>query len=298
MAGKSRGATALVGWLLLCAGIVGAITLFIVGQQRYESIIDSMAPAEVGCTTTLRFTDPGTFYVFEELIDSPSDTTDDGTTPDDASATGECVPTGTAGAEFGFEMNTGDRVVRTVRDRSVSYDANGRTGESYASFEVSAPTTVDIAVTSPDTLRRATIGRDPVAARDEMRTLGVILGVAGGVLGLLLLILTGWRSRRAMAAHTPDGPGWSRPTPPAPSMSGPAVTTGAQRGPQVPVNPHLPDHVVGTGPQAEPWAPPAVPSAPASPSLPPLPRRMAPPTVADDAGSSETAHHGDDTTVD
>ncbi len=279
---RGRGVTAAVGWLLLCGGIIGAIALVLVGQRRFENTIDTFARAQVGCATTLRFTDPGTFYVYEETIDP-----DVATDPVTGVEAGECVPAGIPGSEFSFTLSTGDGVVRTVRDRSITYEQDGRTGESYSTFEVAAPVTVDIAVSGPDTNTVAAVGRNPVEARDEMRRAAVILGVAGVVLGVLLLVLSGRKSRRAGALVLPDGPGWSRPIPPAPPVvwppSGPSISGVVPTTSQQPINPHMPDGPAGTYEPANPWASPTYELKP-MPAAEPLPQRM----PAPQAGQADT----------
>lgn len=308
MAGKSRGRglTAAVGWLLLCAGIVGAISLVVVGQRRFDDTVSTFARARVGCVTTLRFTEPGTFFVFEETGQAPVSTSGG----DDIA--GQCTPTADVSREFAFSLTAGEGPVGTVRERSISYEQDGRSGQSSATFLVTAPVTVDIVVVGPDDNVVAAVGRNPHEARDDMRRLAVVLGVAGLVLGLLLLVLSGRRSRRANVATLPDGPGWSRPIPPAPPVmwppSGPSISGAVQPSTQRPINPHMPDHPVGDPSTAGPW-----PSPTQGLFLPPvaeaLPRRMAPPPTdaatrpdsATDAGptvGSEASHHRDDTPED
>ena len=320
MAGKSkgRGVTAAVGWLLLCAGIVGAVALVVVGERRFENTVSTFARAQVGCATTLRFTDPGTFFVYEETGPSPV-----ASTPVvDSDPADQCVPAEVAGTEFSFTLTTGDGVVRTVRDRSITYDQNGRTGESYSTFEVASPVTVDILVSGPDVNTVAAVGRNPQQARDDMRRTAVTLGIAGVALGVLLLVLSGRRSRRAGAASVPDGPGWSRPIPPAPPVTwpptGPSIAGAVPTTTQQPINPHMPDRPVGHVPPDQPWASPTQ-GLILPPAVDPLPRRMPPapqlepPKSTEGAATdqsvptlppvapvidSEAAHDGDDTTID
>jgi hypothetical protein len=294
MAGKSRGrgVTAAVGWLILCAGVVGAIALLIVGERRFENTVDTFARAQVGCATTLRFTDPGTFFVYEETGPSP-------VTSDSAGADVEaCVPSSQAGSEFSFTLTSAEGPVRTVRDRSITYQQGGRTGESYSSFEVASPVTVDIVVTGPDINTVAAVGRNPVEARDEMRRLAAILGVAGVILGVLLLVLSGRKSRRAAATTLPEGPGWSRPIPAAPPVTwpptGPSITGSVPTTSQQPINPHMPDRPVGSVAPGEPWPSPSA-GLVLPPPADPLPRRLPAPRFDP---PSEAAHDGDDPTKD
>jgi hypothetical protein len=314
MAGKSRGrgVTAAVAWLLLCGGVIGAIALVIVGERRFDNTVETFARANVGCATTLRFTDPGTFYVYEETGTSPA-ATDASGTPADVET---CVPASQPGTEFSFSLTAGEGPVRTVRDRSITYQRDGRSGASYSSFEVAAPVTVDIVVSGPDITTVAAVGRNPVQARDEMRRTAAILGVAGVVLGALLLVLSGRKSRRAWVMTLPEGPGWSRPIPAAPPVTwppaGPSIDGIVSTTSQQPINPHMPDRPVGSVAPGEPWPSPThVLMLP--PTADPLPRRLPAPKFdppmmptapniepVDQASDrpSETPHDRDDATED
>ena len=63
---KGRGTAAVFGLLLVFAGVIGAAVLFVLSQNRPDQAVDDFARAPIGCTTTLEFSETGTFFVFEE----------------------------------------------------------------------------------------------------------------------------------------------------------------------------------------------------------------------------------------
>jgi hypothetical protein len=91
----------------------------------------------------------------------------------------------------------------------------------------------------------AAVGRDPELGVKELRRGAIVVGVVGVVLGALMLLLAGRRSKRAATfVDAPGGPGWG----PAPRR-GPCVPTWPPeppRVPQVPVNP-MPAARAGAG---------------------------------------------------
>ncbi len=255
---KGRGTAAAFGMLLLLAGLVGGGVLFALSIRRPTQAVEGFARAPVGCTTTLDFTETGVFFVFEDVgppVEIPE---------------GGCEPTADPSRSFAFEMSGPDGPVVPRADGSLSYDTGDYIGASVARIEVEVPGEYEIVVVGDDPSAAAAIGRDPDDGVEDLRQRAILVAIIGGVLGLLLLILAGRRSKKAAAFLTPDGPGWdlrdaSKDTIPAPDISHLA---------QRPVNPHAPFEQVSIAPDldevdamlaqaarpepASPWAPPAV----------------------------------------
>ncbi len=220
---KGRGTAAAIGLFILFAGLVGGGVLYVVSQNRPSETVDGFARAPIGCTTTLEFSEVGTFYVFEEA----------GVVFE---GEGSCQPVATPSASFGVEF-VGDLVPdEVVRDESVSYDVDGFDGRSVQRIEITEAGEYSVAVTATDLTVAAALGRDPNEGVDDLRRTALVIAIGGVVLGLLLLTLSGRRSKQAAVMSTPDGPGWG---PAQPRSTGdwppeaPSVT-------QVPVNPHEP----------------------------------------------------------
>lgn len=245
---KGRGVAATFGLLVLLAGVAGAIVLWVMAERRPEQAVDGFARGPIGCTTTLEFGDTGTFYLYEELVGT------------DADAFAECEPVATPDLDFGAELLDDGRPVAARDDTSIAYDTASAVGESIARIEIVEPGRYELVVEGNDPAIVAAVGRDPELGVDDLRRGAIGVGIVGVVLGGLLLLLAGRRSKRAATATPPVGPGWgpaqrsvtdARVWPPEPP-----------RVPQVPVNPMLPQEPV----RADPAAPPAAPWAPPLPS--------------------------------
>jgi hypothetical protein len=273
---RGRGLAAALGLFLLFAGLVGGGVLYIVAQRRPAQTVDGFARAPVGCTTTLDFTETGTFYVFEEVG------------ADAATVGNGCQPVADPSADFEVTF-TGELTPSIVDDaETVSYDVDGFDGRSVQRIEITEPGQYTVEVLGDDLTVVAALGRDPDEGVDDLRRSALILAIVGIVLGLLLLTLAGRRSKRAAEVTTPDGPGWGpsqragsgdwSPEPPRPG--------------QVPVNPHeppsraTPERVAPSG--ASSWQPPSGDAAgdlPApDPNAPPAPPPVDDPVLPDTPG--------------
>lgn len=273
MAARStaRGTAAAIGLFLLFAGLVGGGVLYIVSNQRPSQAVEGFARAPIGCTTTLEFSEVGTFYVFEEA----------GTTFEPVE--GGCQPVATPGATFGAQF-TGDRVPDAIaQDGTISYDVDGFDGSSVQRVEITEPGEYAVAAMGSDLTVVAALGRDPNEGVDDLRRTALTVAIGGVVLGLGLLTIAGRRSKRAATVTNPDGPGWGPARqradgnwPPEPPRMG-----------QVPVNPHQPNEPASVTPPASPLPErePSTPSPWEAPSgsaepLPPPPDTSAPPPTS------------------
>lgn len=244
---RGRGVAATFGLLLVIAGVAGAVVLWVMADRRPEQAVDGFARGPVGCTTTLEFSDTGTFFVYEERVGEGVD------------AFGACDPVPTADAEFGVELRQDGRVVALRDDTSVSYDTASAIGTSVARVEIDEPGRYDLVVVGADPEVVAAVGRDPEAGVDELRRGAVVVGVLGILLGALLLLLAGRRSKRAATYGTPQGPGWG---PQTSVLASPATWPPEPPRVQQPVNPLLPPDEPdliddgGGAAASSPWGPP------------------------------------------
>lgn len=223
---KGRGTAAAFGLLLLFAGLIGGAVLYMLSVRRPSEVVDGFARAPVGCTTTLRFTETGTFYVYEDLgpvIKVPD---------------GGCEPTANPAQTFGFDMQGPDGPVVQRADAGLSYDTDDHLGNSVARIEIDVAGEYVVVVVGDDPAVVAAIGRDPDDGVDDLRQGAIIVAVIGVVLGGLLLVLAGRRSKKAAAFLSPDGPGWG------PQQGGERVMVSAEPVVRSAVNPHEPDQQV------------------------------------------------------
>lgn len=271
---RGRGTAAAFGLLLLLGGLVAAGVMYALSSGRHDDAVEDFARAGVGCTTTLDFSETGTFYVYQETVS-------DFTVPD-----GDCTPIAEPGRSFDAQI-TGPTEVTLLGDDSISYDSGRFVGTSVARFVIDETGLYEISVHGPEAATVAAVGRDPSKQVDEMRRGALAVGIAGVVLGGLLLALAGRRSRKASTPTIPDGPGWGQPRDPADRAWPPSPPTVPQR----PVNPHQPDEPARPvppppplpsrtpNPPTSPWAPPTVntPPADSTPPEPPPQVRVPPP---------------------
>ena len=270
---QGRGTAAAVGLFLLFAGLVGGGVLYVVAERRPAQSVEGFARAPVGCTTTLDFTETGTFYVYEEV----------GTAA--GVADGNCQPVAVPGADFEVVF-TGDLTpVTATTDDSNSYDVDGFDGRSILRVELAQTGQYSVAVTGSDLTVVAALGRDPDDGVDGLVRAAVIVAIGGVALGLLLLVLSGRRSKKAATVSPPDGPGRvpsSIPDSRGPDPTGAAWPPEAPRVDQAPINPHAPPPTPEPEPPASgpSWQPP---SGEAASSLPP-PEPSGEPTLPEQPG--------------
>lgn len=235
---RGRGVAATFGLLLVLAGVAGAAVLWIMAERRPEQAIERFARGPVGCTTTLEFSDTGTFFVYEERL------------TEDADAFAACEPVPAPDAEFSVDLLDGDTPLTLRNDTSVSYDTSTAVGRSIGRIEIDRAGQYDLTVVGADPAVVAAVGREPDAGVDELRRGAIIVGVLGVLLGSLLLVLAGRRSKRAATYGPPDGPGWG----PQHGTSTGAAATWPPEPPRVsqqPINPMLPpEPVVAASPTA------------------------------------------------
>jgi len=243
--------------VLLFTGLIVGGVMFVSSRQRHDKTVEAFARAGVGCTTTLKFSETGEFFVFEETG-----------TPIEVLDEVGCQPLATPGQPFGFEIS-GPADVPVRADSSITYEIDELTGASVATFEIETDGLYKIAVVGSDVSTVAAVGRDPSSGVSQLRRGAIVVAAAGLLLGGLLLGLAGTRSKRAATPSIPDGPGWGdRPKPE--DAAWPPLPP---RVPQVPVNPQQPDvpAAVAAPPPPLPARAPGSAAPSRSPWAPPLP---------------------------
>ena len=236
---KGRGVAAAFGLLLLFAGVIGAAVLFVSSNRREGDAVKSFARAPVGCTTTLEFTETGTFFVFEETdgaLDVPS---------------GDCQPTAEAGRAFSVQVTGPSGEIDTRRDDSLDYQAAGFAGLSVSRVTIDQPGEYQVVVVGDAVGTVAAIGRDPSDGVRQLRLGALAAGVGGVVLGVLLLLISGRRSKRSSATTSTNSPGIWPPEPPSVSQVQPPPSPASP-------SPAFPQPAPPSEPGNSPWAPPSI----------------------------------------
>jgi hypothetical protein len=284
--------TVLFGLLVLVAGIGGAVVLYLLSQQRDDDAIRDLARAPVGCKTRMSFNDTGTFYVYIEHLgrleeldgDCDASTDEYSRDPDDEPVVEITVLDDDQNA---IEL---DRV-----DDEFTYSLDDEfAGTAKRQIEIESTGDYVVNVDSVDDDFVVAVGRDPANAGDTARLGALASGIAGIVLGLVLVLLgirRGRRARRVATAYT-AGTAWpaGAPIPTAPPLMAPPLTQqmpaphdSDQRSPDLPLGPPVASPGQATpGPMAPPrvFAPPGMPTLPPDPS--PIPTAPTAPPVAPD----------------
>lgn len=228
----------LLGLGALVLAIVGALALWSVAGRRYDDAVEGLAPAPIGCDTTLVFDRQGTYTFFVETRGRVGDIEGDCDNDDRAyDVDGEAPPVeltlvNAEGAEIDLDRADGP-----------SYDRAGFMGTGVRTVDIEVEGDYVLRATSDVQDVMVRVGRDPANGVTAMR-----LG-AGAVLlaGIVLAVLAFWKGRSQ----------WTIPAEP----SGPAEA------PWEPLRPLVP-------PVAPPYANRPIPP----PYAPPRPRPLPPPT--------------------
>lgn len=247
---RARAGAAAVGLLLLLIGIAGGAALSVLSVQRPGQAVDGFGRAPIGCTTTLEFTETGTFYVFEER--GPSVVVPDG----------GCQPVADPVRPFGFELRGPDGPMAAPAEMSLGYDTHGYSGTSVARVEIVAAGRYEIVVVGDDPQVVAAIGRDPDDGVTELRQLAIIVAAVGVLFGALLVLLSR-RSRPVDGVALPEPSVWASD---ADRLGTQGIAPDLARVAALPVQPptvaewatpdESPDRRPGESPAVSPWAPP------------------------------------------
>jgi len=213
-----------VGVALIGAGIVAGGALWWGAGQRYDEAVAELAPAFVGCDTTLVFERTGTYTFFVETKgdvgqvdgDCESDDRSYDTTTDD-----------TPDVDMTLVDGRGDKV-DLDRASGPSYERDGRRGVAVRTAQIESTGDYVLTATAdePDVVVR--VGRDPAAGVTAMRVVAVVTLLAGVVAGVVLLVVGGsGASRRSAAPQPATGPAWPHGPQPPPLGPPPAVPPNA-----------------------------------------------------------------------
>lgn len=232
------------GIIVLAAGVLVGIALIGLGAANEEATVEQFARAPVGCTTTLEFTETGTFTLYVETEGRVGE------------VEGDCAAQGALYSrsdddlpQVSLTLTSADGTALALRDvNGPSYSTDDYTGAAHSAVTINETGSYSLSVVSNDSDFAIAVGRDPQGDASALLVSGVAVAVVGVVLGVVLLLLG--RSRR-------------RPPPPAaPSYFGqwPQQPTVPGYQPQVAVGyPPLPAPPPSAPPSAPPGQPPAAP---------------------------------------
>ena len=129
---QGKGRFRVLGVVALAIGVLGALALWLIAGKRYDDAVESLAPAPVGCDTTLVFDRAGTYTFFVETTGSVGEIEGDcaaddtvTTAPDDDAPRVELALTSADGS-----------LVDLNRVDGPSYDRAGARGRGFRTAEI------------------------------------------------------------------------------------------------------------------------------------------------------------------
>jgi hypothetical protein len=237
-----------LGIVALVVGVVGAIVLWMLASKRYDDAVADLAPAPVGCDTTLIFDRTGTYTFFVETTGEVGEIDGDCDGDDrEYDFDGEETPR----VELTLVDDNGDEV-DLDRASGPSYDQGGASGSGVRTADIEDTGAYVLRVDSEEDEVMIRVGRDPSSGVAPMRV---------GVIGLT-------RGRRPAATPQPAVAGTERWTPLTGPLSPPTAPPYAN--PPVP-----PPYAAPPGWPPPGWPPPGSPP-PGSPPAEHAPTRGGP----------------------
>lgn len=220
--GNRGGRLRLLGAGALLVGIVGGALLWWLAGNRYDEAVADLAPAPLGCDTTLVFDRTGTYTVFVETkgevgeIDGDCDADDRSyDLGDDDVPSVDVVLVDERGDDIDLDRVDGPR-----------YDTSDAKGEGVRSVEIDEPGDYVLTAEADSSDVMVRVGRDPSQGVAAIRIAAILVLLAGLVGGVLLFVAA---ARRATPAAAPPGPREQfpqitfRPPPTAPPYANPTV---------------------------------------------------------------------------
>jgi hypothetical protein len=207
--GPRRKGLLALGIVLLVGGVGTGAGLFVASGSQYDEAVKNLQRAPVGCDTEFDFTGTGTFIFYTESKGAIGEIRGDcQNTETDYDHDGRIRATLTLNDDNGDEVDLS-------RKSGADYDTAGFVGTAIRSVDIDEPGTYTLSVESDDNDFAIAVGRDPKSDADSLRTVALIVAIAGLVLGLVLIIL-GLRRKTVPAAASPGGFGGFAPSPAPP----------------------------------------------------------------------------------
>ena len=282
--GNRAGLLRLLGAGALLAGVVGGVLLWWFAGHRYDEAVADLAPAPIGCDTTLVFDRTGTYTLFVETKGQVGEIDGDCNTDDRSYDLGDADP---PDVELVLLDDRGNDVGLDRAD-GPSYDTADASGVGVQTVEIDDPGDYVLSAEAATADVMIRVGRDPSNGVTAIRVGAIAVLMAGLVGGVLLIVAA---QRRAFPAAPVPGPREQfpqitfGPPPTAPPYANPAVPPPyAGPGRQLPATPPAPTPV---------HRPPGGWPGSGGPLPPPSPRaELVRRTTSDERAQALIAHRG------
>jgi hypothetical protein len=212
----------ILGVVALVLGVVGAVVLWVLSTTRYDDAVADLAPAPVGCETTLIFDRTGTYTFYVETSGQVGEIDGDCNGDD---------------REYQFDNDETPRVQLTLVDdrgdeidldraNGPSYDRGGASGSGVRTADIEDTGSYVLRVDSEEDEVMVRVGRDPSSGVVPMRVGAIGLLVAGLVVGGIGLARgrhPGFEPAADATDRWPPLDGFPTAPPTAPPYANPAV---------------------------------------------------------------------------
>ena len=173
-------------------GIVGGVALWLLADKRYDDAVADLAPAPIGCDTTLVFDRVGTYTFFVETKGQVGEIDGDCDTDDRAYDLGDDEPP-EVGSDAGRCRRAGGRPRARRRADLRPLRCPGDAGSARCDIEDTGDYVLTADADASEAMIR--VGRDPSNGVTAMRAGALAVLVGGVVVGVLVLVLAQRRAR-------------------------------------------------------------------------------------------------------
>ncbi len=195
---QGKGRFRVLGAVALAIGVLGAVALWLIAGKRYDDAVESLAPAPVGCVTTLVFDRTGTYTFFVETTGSVGEIDGDCAADDTSYEGSDDDP---PRVELALTSADGSPVDLNRVD-GPSYDRAGASGRGFRTAEIDTDGEYVLSVTADAEDVMVRVGRDPASGVVPLRIgAGVVLAA-----GLVLATLAFLRGRTQWSIPSDSGP--------------------------------------------------------------------------------------------
>ena len=226
-----------LGIVLIVVGVVAGVAMWLGASRRYDDAIAKLAPAPIGCNTTLVFDETGTYTFFVE------------TKGRIGAIEGDC-----ASDARSYDVDSVPRVTLTLVDddgdnvdldvvSGPTYDRDGKRGTGVRSVDIDRTGSYVLTATADDTDAVIRVGHDPSSGVAALRV-GAIVALIVGVVGGVVLLVVRPRTRRVPLTPAIQ-PAWPTGLPTQPPLGPPSA------------NPPVPPPYAPRPPSARPLGQPA-----------------------------------------
>ena len=213
----------MLGIVAIVAGAPGAVALWLLAEKRYDDAVAELAPAPIGCDTTLVFDRAGTYTFFLETKGRVGEIDGDCDSDDRSYDLGDTDP-----PQVGLTLVDEDgQEVDLDRADGPTYDRSGARGSGVRKVQIEDTGDYVLTADADDGEPMIRVGRDPASGVTAVRVGAIALLVSGIVLGVVALVLAQRGPGRPAPAVTGPAPAWPhpgfRPPPTAPPYANPPV---------------------------------------------------------------------------